>query len=413
MRDPRPTAPAKTLLSTLLLSLVLVAAAPPARAVTIQEIPSPRPTGWSVDLTGRIPKATLTEIDRVGDEVKARNGAELAVVVVGTTSGVPSHTFATNLANTWGIGERGKDNGVLVFVALDDRRIEIVLGNGLASPALQEASAAILQGDMVPLLRQGDPAGAVLAGARACARRLLEAPPTAPTNSFGAILAPSKDETAPQSVVQPPAPIQPAAAPPATFPAANSSNGTAGIVLALLGFGALGVLGWVAYKLVARPRPCPQCGAPMERLSAEAGEAALPLTAIEQIENRLGSVTVQVYRCSSCGALDKASRRHPLSGYESCPQCKAVALSKRQSTVRAASYDHEGLVQTEWQCLSCSYHDSSTSTLPRLFHQDHSASTTAAAFLSSSSDSSSSSSSSSDSGFGGGSSSGDGASGSW
>jgi uncharacterized protein len=377
MRDPRPTAPAKTLLSALLLSLVLVSAAPPARAVTIPEIPSPRPTGWSVDLTGRIPKATLTEIDRVGDEVKARNGAELAVVVVGTTSGVPSHTFATNLANTWGIGERGKDNGVLVFVALDDRRIEIVLGNGLASPALQEASAAILQGDMVPLLRQGDPAGAVLAGARACARRLLDAP----LATF-----------------------------PAGNPEANSSNGTAGIVLALLGFGALGVLGWVVYKFVVRPRPCPQCGAPMERLSAEAGEAALPLTAVEQIENRLGSVTVEVYRCSSCGALDKASRRHPLSGYESCPQCKAVALSKRQSTLRAASYDHEGLVRTEWQCLSCSYHDSSTSTLPRLVRQDDSASTTAA-FLSSSSDSSSSSSS--DSGFGGGSSSGDGASGSW
>ena len=395
MRDSRPTASAKTLLSTLLLSLMLVAAAPPARAVTIQEIPSPRPTGWSVDLTGRIPKATLTEIDRVGDEVKARNGAELAVVVVGTTSGVPSHTFATNLANTWGIGERGKDNGVLVFVALDDRRIEIVLGNGLASPALQEASAAILQGDMVPLFRQGDPGGAVLAGARACARQLLDAPTPAPTNPLGAILAPS---------------ALPATSP-AGSPEANSSNGTAGIVLALLGFGVLGVLGWVAYKLATRPRPCPQCGAPMERLSVEAGEAALPLTAVEQIENRLGSVTVQVYRCSSCGALDKASRRHPLSGYESCPQCKAVALSKRQSTVRAASYDHEGLVQTEWQCLSCSYHDSSTSTLPRLFHQDHSASTTAAAFLSSSSDSSSSSSS--DSGFGGGSSSGDGASGSW
>src|SRR4029079_4077255 len=103
MRDPRPTGP-----TTLLLCLALASAALPVRGITVEEIPSPRPAGWSVDLTRRVQQETLAEIDRVADEVKSRSGAELAVVVVGTTSGVPSRAFATDLFNACGMGARAK-----------------------------------------------------------------------------------------------------------------------------------------------------------------------------------------------------------------------------------------------------------------------------------------------------------------
>src|SRR4051794_19286043 len=84
MRDPRPALSAKALLLPVLL-LVFALAAPPARAVRVGEIPSPRPTGWSVDLTGRVPRDVLARIDGVGERIKATRGAELAVVAVGTT----------------------------------------------------------------------------------------------------------------------------------------------------------------------------------------------------------------------------------------------------------------------------------------------------------------------------------------
>lgn len=420
MREPRPTPSARRLLRALLLGLALSTAA--AHAIRIAEIPSPRPAGWSVDLTGRVPKETLAEIDRLGDEVKAKNGAELAVVVVGTTGGVPSHPFATDLFNTWHIGQRDKNNGVLLFVALDDHRIEIVLGRGLSSPAAREASAEIVKNDMVPRLRQGDPGGAVLAGARATAQQLLDVASAdaaaatetgAPSEATAPLAAlPSSGSTSvSHDAVQPPAPQLPAPSPGTDPPVATfDSSNPLGVIVYLLFFCVLGGVGvWFFYP---RPPRCPRCHAIEKRLSPEDTAAAFPLTAVEQTEARLGSVTIEAYRCPACGELEKVRHSHPLSGYESCPDCTAVALSRRRWTVRRATYGQEGLVETEWRCQHCPYQSSSTTTTPRLVRQV--ALDSSDSYSSSSSYSSSdSSSSSSDSGFSGGSSSGDGASGSW
>jgi uncharacterized protein len=226
MSEPRPIAAAR-ILAALLLGLAFLAT--PAHAVAAADVPSPRPVGWSVDLTGRVPKPTLAEIDRLGNEVKAKNGEELMVVVVGTTGDVPSHAFATDLFNRWHIGrEPGK--GVLVFVALDDRQLEIVVGRGLTSPSLQEATAAILKRDMVPLLRQGDPGGAVLAGARSSARDLLGVAP-------GSSVAPAATATADV---------------PSSTPTATAT--VRRVALAFLLLVVLGVLGWLGYEFRRRSR---------------------------------------------------------------------------------------------------------------------------------------------------------------
>ncbi len=227
MSEPRPIAPAR-ILAALLLGLAWLPAA--AHAVATADVPSPRPVGWSVDLTGRVPKATLAEIDRLGNEVKAKSGEELMVVVVGTTGDVPSHAFATDLFNRWHIGrEPGK--GVLVFVALDDHQLEIVVGRGLTSPSLQEATATILKRDMVPALRQGDPGGAVLAGARSSARDLLGVAPGSAT----ALAAPPATATTPA----PPSP-----------PTATAT--VRRVALAFLLLVVLGVLGWLVYRFTRR-----------------------------------------------------------------------------------------------------------------------------------------------------------------
>jgi uncharacterized protein len=162
-------------LRALALLLLLLAAA--ARATTVEEVPSPRPAGWAVDRTGRIPPETLRRLDRLGDAVKARRGAELAVAVVGSTDGVAPRAFATRLFNRWGIGDRRRNDGLLVFAALDDHRVQIVLGDGLSGDANRRASEEIVAQEMVPRFRAGDPAGALRAGALACARRILDAAP--------------------------------------------------------------------------------------------------------------------------------------------------------------------------------------------------------------------------------------------
>ena len=161
----------------LLLGLVACTARATAGEITLEEIPTPRPGGWTVDLTGTLPPERLAELNQLGDQIKEKTGAEMAVVVVSSTGGVDAHEFATRLFNAWGIGERGKENGLLVFAALADHKAEIVLGRGLDGETGRRESEAVMQGEMVPRFRAGNPAGAVVLGALACARRILHVSP--------------------------------------------------------------------------------------------------------------------------------------------------------------------------------------------------------------------------------------------
>lgn len=97
--------------SLLVLVLGSAFAAPAASgAVTVEQIPSPRPAGWTVDLTGTLPAALQAEIDRIAGAVREQGRGELAVVVIGSTGGVPHRDFAARLANAWGVGSAERDS---------------------------------------------------------------------------------------------------------------------------------------------------------------------------------------------------------------------------------------------------------------------------------------------------------------
>jgi|GEM_PF-2306777 len=146
-------------------------ASPVDRALTAGEIPSPRPVGWAVDLSGRIPRETLNQLDRLGDEVKARRSAEVAVAVVPSFGPVPSsQLLAADLFQTWRLDPRG----ILLLVSLDGPRVEILLGRGLATLDRNRKALWIVKGVVIPRLRADDPGGAVLAGANAAATQLLD-----------------------------------------------------------------------------------------------------------------------------------------------------------------------------------------------------------------------------------------------
>ncbi|MBW8875310.1 MAG: TPM domain-containing protein [Acidobacteria bacterium] len=220
-----------------------------AGAATLEQIPSPRPTGWVTDLTGTLPLQTVAELNRVGDQVKDQTGVEMAVVVVGSIDGAPARAFATHLFKAWGIGEGGQ--GLLVFVSLGDQRTEIVLGDQIRDAARARAGEAVVREEMTPRFRQGDAAGAVLLGAAACARRLLGAHVTAALPvvdpDAGARL-PALDDPLPSTALLP--------APPADSPSSSVASlpGASGL---LLGMGLLcgGLLAaWlISLKLLYSP----------------------------------------------------------------------------------------------------------------------------------------------------------------
>jgi uncharacterized protein len=392
---------------------LLLGLAAAARAVTVEQIPNPRPAGWAVDLTGTLPAETLAELNRLGDDVKARTGAELAVVVVGSTDGAESHGFATRLFNTWGIGERGKDNGLLVFAALDDHNVEIVLGDGLSHGEGSAVSGLVIQEEMIPRFRAGDPAGAILAGARACVRRILDITPAG-----AASVSP-----APLPLAVPSEPAPPASIPSEPLVSGEPPARERSLSFPKLLFGGLlgSLLLVIGLVLMVRTPRCPRCKEKMKMLEEAADDAYLEKS--EQVEERIGSVDHQVWVCLACGERVKRRSFRFFSGYEKCPECSARTLRSTSTTVEEATYTHGGLVQVDQRCANCAYSNSYTSSTPMLqrptYDDDDRRSSSAASLLSSSSSSahsggsSSSSSSSSGSDFGGGHSSGGGASGKW
>jgi uncharacterized membrane protein YgcG len=85
-----------------ILSLALAVAfspALPALATGIDQIANPRPVGWVVDLTARIAPDSIAALNHLGNAIHKQTGAEMAVVVVGSTDGAESQKFATDLFN--------------------------------------------------------------------------------------------------------------------------------------------------------------------------------------------------------------------------------------------------------------------------------------------------------------------------
>lgn len=263
--------------------LFLGALAAPAGALTLAQIPSPRPDGWVTDLTGTLSLQTVAELNRMGDQVQAETGAGMAVVVVSSTEGEPSRDLAARLFHDWRLdeketGEKGK--GLLLFVSVNEGTSEIVLGEGLDAARARE-DAALVKGEIASRFRGGDAAGAIRQGAAACARRLLGANVTLAS-------APQVD------VVEAP--------PPAAPPASVSGDGLLRVGLLvglLLTFSAI-------LLLLLKPR-CPRCHQAMTKLDKAVNDPRLARS--ETVERLILNEGHDVWVCSACGEMQEIRRR--------------------------------------------------------------------------------------------------------
>lgn len=104
--------------------------------------------------------------------LEAQTTRQLVVATVSSLQGYPIEDFGYQLGRTWGIGQKGQNNGVILLVAPADRQVRIEVGYGL-EPVLTDAlSSVILQQAVLPKFRSGDMAGGVVAGTDALIAQL-------------------------------------------------------------------------------------------------------------------------------------------------------------------------------------------------------------------------------------------------
>lgn len=121
-----------------------------------QETSFSKPGGWVSDFAGVVPFSYKEKMEILATEVKHKTGVELAVVTVENMRGLTVEDYATQLFQNWGIGEKGKDNGALILLALQERKVRIEVGYDLEAIIPDGVAGEILDRYVLPDLRTGD-----------------------------------------------------------------------------------------------------------------------------------------------------------------------------------------------------------------------------------------------------------------
>ncbi|MEG3935826.1 MULTISPECIES: TPM domain-containing protein [unclassified Microcoleus] len=160
----------KQIIWTSLLCFSAIAFPLTSQAITVQEVPNPRQVNntWVTDKANILSDSTETQLNQMISDLEAKNGSEIAVVTVPDTK--PSATpkaFATELFNFWGIGKKGKSNGVLLLISVGERRVQIETGSGIQSILPDAKAVGIIETEITPRFKQQDFDGGTLAGTKA------------------------------------------------------------------------------------------------------------------------------------------------------------------------------------------------------------------------------------------------------
>ena len=135
----------------------------------------PRYYGFVNDYANILDADTIEKIEGLCRSLEAKTSAELAIAVVKTVSPLDSKDYAVKLFESWKIGKKGKDNGILILLAVEDRRVEIEVGYGLEGVINDAKAGQILDEYVVPYLKEGKFAEGLYNGARAIADRISNA----------------------------------------------------------------------------------------------------------------------------------------------------------------------------------------------------------------------------------------------
>lgn len=339
-------------------------------AVTVQEVLNPRKQygGWVTDMAGILSNQTETEINQIISQLEAKNGTEMAVVTVPKTAPAASpKTFATELFNKWGIGKKGKDNGVLFLISVGDRRVEIETGYGVEAILPDAKVGNIINTQIIPRFKKSDFEGGTLAGTKALVIILeSERSPADKVENPHQAVTPNQ-ETSPNAEV-------------------TANRGNLWSPLAIGGL-FVTVIGTAVYlgrprKILIEPEGrtrrsqgnyiflCADCQQPMEKVDAATVESYLNQP--EKTAQKIGSVNFEGWKCAHCSPKLTGRGFHIVvlesnsSQFRKCRHCDELTVTRTNKTVNPPTQYSSGRRLIIDNCHSCDYHHQTEEIIPRL-----------------------------------------------
>ncbi|MFY9259789.1 MAG: YgcG family protein [Gallionella sp.] len=116
------------------------------------------------DLTATLNAAQIQTLETKLADFEGKKGSQIGVLIVPTTQPETIEQYSIRVVDKWKLGRKGVDDGVLLLVAKNDRKLRIEVGRGLEG-ALNDATAKRIIAEIItPAFKQGDFAGGIAAG---------------------------------------------------------------------------------------------------------------------------------------------------------------------------------------------------------------------------------------------------------
>ncbi len=354
----------------------------------------PGGSGYVHDFAGVLSQEAQFELFNLTQAIEKETTVELAVVTVQSLEGYTIDAYATELFNKWGIGKAGVNNGLLLLVAPNERRIRIEVGYGLEPLLTDSLSGEIIDEHIIPQFKAGKVSEGIVAGANALAQILRQYPDAArgvPGSAPKWVVTPRSNALA------------------VNFLAAGAAfffiiGGMIArkrrvyspmiyilgslIIIGLAGYGlslvlnlsaapsaiwgsvlSIGSAFWALIYNSRRffrfgPHTCLHCGGPLQLLDEKSDDSSL--TEVQQLEEKLRSVDYDVWVCSSCMKKDVKQYAGWFSGYSKCPSCTNRTFEEKSTVVTSATRFNSGLRKIDGLCLSCKHATHRTEIIPRI-----------------------------------------------
>ena len=137
-----------------MVAFILPAFILPCRAAT-----NLKPSGFINDYAAVLAPSDRESLEEMAREYEQRTGNEISVAIIASLGGRDIEGYANDIFNTWGIGKKGKNNGVLILVARDDRKMRIEVGYGLEPVLTDGVCGGIIRSILSPAFKRADFAG--------------------------------------------------------------------------------------------------------------------------------------------------------------------------------------------------------------------------------------------------------------
>lgn len=116
----------------------------------------PELTGIVSDFYGLFDKEQNHQLTTILMDLEKTVGSQMVILIIDSTKGEPIEDYSLRVANTWGLGRKDYDDGVLITVAVKDKKLRIEVGFGLEKIITNDLSKNIIEETIVPHFKKGE-----------------------------------------------------------------------------------------------------------------------------------------------------------------------------------------------------------------------------------------------------------------